>query len=103
MSGIMRGTTPYIEITIDTDDFLLSDIASTELYVTNGATTTTYTDDDLTIDTEANTITKTFTADETAAFDWRYPVIIQGRCWYSDGNTVGIDKLVYLVDDMEGV
>ena len=31
MSGIMRGTTPTIEIEIDTEDFLLSELTAIEL------------------------------------------------------------------------
>lgn len=103
MSAIMRGTTPEIEISIDTDDFYLSNVTEMELYVTNGANTVTYTMDDLTIDTANNTITKGFSEEETIALNARFPVIIQGRCWLVGGAVVGIEKQVYEVKDMEGV
>lgn len=102
MSGIMRGTTPTIEIEIDTEDFLLSELTAIELYVRNGNTTTTHTKDDLTIDESENVLSYQLTEAETKAFDPQFPVIVQMRGWYADGNVIGIEKLVFDTADMEG-
>lgn len=103
MASIMQGTTPSITITIDTDDFLLSDVTAIELYVKNGSTVTTYTEDELTVDTTENTVTKTFTEAETTAMKPSKNVIIQGRFWFSDGSVIGINKISIGVADMMGV
>lgn len=103
MASIMQGTTPSITITISTDDFLLSDVTALELYVRNDGVTTTYDMDEVTIDTEANTITKTFTETETAAFTPKKHVYIQARFWFADGSIVGIKRIGFDVTDMMGV
>ena len=102
MARIMQGTTPSVMITINPDDFLLSNVTKMELYVRNGSSLKTYTADDLDIDTIANTITKTFTEAETAALDSKKNVVIQGRFWLGNA-VVGIKKISYGVDDMMGV
>lgn len=102
MSGIMRGTTPTIEIEIDTEDFLLSELTAIELYVGNGNKTTTYTKDDLIVDEESNVVSKQLTEADTKALDPQFPVIVQMRGWYADGNVIGIEKLVFDTADMEG-
>ena len=102
MSAIMQGTTPSLTITIDPEDFLLSDVEKLELYIQN-RTLTTYTAEDLTIDTTNNTITKTFTEQETSAFTTKYPVVVQARFWFSDNSVVGINKITFNVSDMLGV
>lgn len=103
MSAIMQGTTPAITITIDSDDFLLSDVTAIELYIQNKTTISTYTLDELVIDTTNNTITKTFTEAETAAMLPKYTTIVQGRFWMNDGNIFGINKLKFATADMIGV
>lgn len=103
MSGIMRGTTPTIEIEIDTEDFLLSELTAIELYIRNGNTTVTHTKDDLTIDEVENVLSYQLTEAETKALNPQFPVIVQMRGWYADGNVIGIDKLVFDTADMEGV
>lgn len=103
MSAIMQGTTPAITITIDTDDFLLSDVTAVELNIKNNNSITTYTEDDLIIDTTENTITKAFTEVETAALLPKFSIYVQGRFWLTDGNIVGINKLRFSVADMIGV
>lgn len=102
MARIMQGTTPSVTITINPDDFLLSNVTKMELYVRNGSNLTTYAADDLDIDTIANTITKTFTEAETAALDPKKNVVIQGRFWLGNA-IVGINKISYGVGDMMGV
>lgn len=102
MASIMQGTTPSVTITINPDDFLLSNVTKMELYVRNGSNLTTYAADDLDIDTDTNTITKTFTEAETAALDPKKNVVIQGRFWLGNA-IVGINKISYGVSDMQGV
>lgn len=102
MAAIMQGTTPSITITIDPDDFQLSAVTKIELYVKNGSTLTTYTAEDLTIDTEANTITLTFSEAETIAMNPTKFLTVQGRFWLG-ASVVGINKLTFNVADMMGV
>lgn len=102
MAAIMQGTTPSITITIDPDDFQLSAVTRMELYVKNGGTLTTYTADDLTVDTEANTLTLTFSEAETAAMNPRKFLTVQGRFWVGT-SVVGINKISFGVSDMMGV
>ncbi len=102
MAAIMQGTTPSITITIDPDDFQLSNVTKIELYVKNGGTLTTYTAEDLTIDTEANTVTLTFSEAETAAMNPKRFVTVQGRFWLGS-SVVGINKITFGVADMMGV
>lgn len=58
MSALMQGTTPSIEITINAEDFLLSNVTAMEFYILNGRNLNTYEMSDLTIDTTNNTITE---------------------------------------------
>ena len=102
MASIMQGTTPSITITIDPEDFQLSNVTKIELYVKNGGTLTTYTAEDLTVDTEANTITLTFSEAETAALNPKKFLTVQGRFWLGS-SVVGINKLTFGVADMMGV
>lgn len=98
----MQGTTPSITVHIDPEDFLLSVVTKIELYVKNGGTLTTYTADDLTVDTDANTITLTFSEAETTAMNPKKFLTVQGRFWLGS-SVVGINKLTFGVADMMGV
>lgn len=102
MARIMQGTTPSITIHISPEDFLLSEVTAMEVYVKNGNTLTTYTANDLDIDAEANSITKVFTVEETAALDPKKNVFVQGRFWLGNA-VVGINKLTFGTADMMGV
>ena len=102
MVAIMQGTTPSLMIHIDPDDFLLSAVTRMEIYVRNDGKLTTYTADDLVVDTEANTFTRTFTATETAALNPKKFLSVQGRFWVGTA-VVGINKLTFGVADMMGV
>ena len=103
MDALMQGTTPSIEITINTDDFLLSDVTAIKLPIQNGENLTTYEMADLTIDTENNKLIKTFTESETTALSPKSKLIVQGRFWLTDGTIVGIEKLEFSVSDMLGI
>lgn len=102
MASIMQGTTPSLTITINPDDFQLLAVTKIELYVKNGGTLTTFTADDLTVDTEANTVTLTFSEAETAAMNPKKFLTVQGRFWLGS-SVVGINKLIFGVADMMGV
>lgn len=102
MASIMQGTTPSLMIQISPDDLLLSAVTRVELYVKNSGNIITYTADDLTVDTENNTITKTFSVDETAAFNPKGFVTVQARFWVGDA-VIGINKINIGVADMMGV
>lgn len=99
MTSIMQGTTPTLTITIDTDDFLLSDVTEIDMAIQNGSNITSYTIDDLTIDTTENTVTKAFTEDETSEFIPSQFVVVQARFFLSDGNIIGINPLRFAVSD----
>lgn len=101
MVAIMQGTTPSLMIHIDPDDFLLSAVTRMELYVRNDGKLTTYTDADLVVDTEANTIIRQFTESETAALNPTKYMTVQGRFWVGTA-VVGINKLTFGVADMMG-
>lgn len=103
MNEIMQGTTPELTITIKKTDFLLTDVEKIELVVQNGNNLTTYTEEDLLLDAEANTVTLAFTEEETAALSRKYQVFVQGRFWLQDGGVVGIKKISFQVADMLGV
>ena len=102
MASIMQGTTPALTIRIDPDDCNVADIVRVELYVLDEYECATYTLDDLTVDTDRNSITKVFTAEETARFTPGKTITVQGRLFFPDG-IVGFRKIRIGVDDMIGV
>lgn len=102
MATILQGTTPSVKIHISPDDLPLSQVTEVELCFKNGFKMTTYKKDDLDIDTDANTVTKTFTVQETARLRADSPLIVQGRFWIG-GAVVGISRITLSVGDMLGV
>lgn len=102
MASIMQGTTPALTIRIDPGDLDVADIVRVELYVLDEYECTTYTLDDLTVDTDRNSITKVFTEEETARFTPGKTITVQGRLFFPDG-IVGTQKIRIGVDDMIGV
>ena len=103
MIGIMQGTTPSLVLEADPDELWVESATKIELYVQNGGNLVTYTENDLTIDPEANTITKTFSEAETAAFLRGFPVTAQARFWMPNGAVLGSNKVSFAVADMLGV
>lgn len=89
MSGILRGTTPDFVITIDTDDFVVSDVTKLEVTVWNGSQQTIYGLDDVTVNTTDNTFEIHFTEADTLAMDSSKSFRWQMRCMFQDGNIVG--------------
>lgn len=102
MASIMQGTTPSVTITIPPDALALSSVTAMEIYIRNGDKVTTYSMDEVTVDTERNAIIKVFTEDETVALNPKKNIIVQGRMWIGDA-IVGIEKIPIGVADMEGV
>ena len=102
MASIMQGTTPALTIYIDRDDISVSEITAVELYVLDDYTCTTYTLDDLTVNSDDNSITKVFSEDETARFTPGKVITVQGRLFFEDG-IVGTQKIRIGVSDMIGV
>lgn len=100
---IMQGTTPLIILTVDPEDFDVSTATKIELYVQNGGTVTTYTGEDLTVNTEENTVTKAFSEEETAALRRDFPVFIQARFWFADDVIIGTQRITMSVADMLGL
>ena len=103
MNGIMQGTTPSLVLEADPEELWVEAAVKIELYVQNYGNLATYTGEDLTIDAEANTITKAFTEAETAAFRRGFPVEAQARFWMPNGQVVGSNKVSFSVEDMLGV
>ena len=102
MATILQGTTPSVKIHISPDDLPLSQVSEIELCFKNGYKMLTYHMADLVVDTDANTVTKTFTVQETAKLRADMPLIVQGRFWLG-GAVVGISRITLSVGDMLGV
>lgn len=89
MSEILQGTTPSLEIKINTEDFAVGDVIKLELTMLNGETTTTKSLSDMTVDTEANSFVYKFTEAETLALIPNRPLYYQIRFLFADGTIVG--------------
>ncbi len=100
---IMQGTTPLIILTVDPEDFDVSTATKIELYVQNGGKVVTYTGEDLTVNTQENTITKAFSEEETAAFKRDFPIYIQARFWFAEDVVIGTQRITMSVADMLGL
>lgn len=100
MDEIMQGTTPSLILEVDPDELWVTSATRIEVYLTNGGQTETYTEADLVLDAETNTITKHFSEEETAAFSRKSPVVVQARFWMPNGQVVGTYKASFDVADM---
>lgn len=100
---ILQGTTPAIVLSVDPEEFFVDSAESIELYVQNGGSVKTYTGAALTLDTEANTVTKAFSEEETAAFKRDFPIYIQARFFFDNGTVIGTQRLTLAVADMLGL
>lgn len=89
MSEILQGTTPSLEIKINTSDFAVGDVIKLELTMLNGDTTMTRGLSDMTVDTEANSFTYKFTEAETLALVPGRSLYYQIRFLFADGTIVG--------------
>lgn len=91
--NILQGTTPTLTITVDTDDFNVSDVTELELAIKNGSTLNLYGLSDVTLDSTENTIAYQFTEAETLALDPKNNLVYQLRFMFSDGSIVGTNAL----------
>lgn len=78
MNGILQGTTPKLVITIP-DTCPLTSVIDIELTMAHKCEKTIYGIADVTIDTEANTVTYAFTEAQTLALDPKADLIWQLR------------------------
>ena len=100
MSEILQGTTPSLEIKINTEDLSVGDVIKLELVMLNGETTTKKSLSDMTVDTEANSFTYKFTEAETFALVPKRPLYYQLRFLFADGTIVGTKPMSIQVADL---
>lgn len=100
MADILQGTTPSLEIKIDTDDFLVSNVTKLEWVIKYNNTASTYGLSDVTVDTEANSFIYKFSEAETLAMTPLLPVRFQLRFMFADGTIVGTDAMTLQVRDL---
>jgi hypothetical protein len=97
---ILQGTTPTLTITVNPEELLLEDVTEIELTFQSGTQTPTMKSmSDLTIDTEANTLSYTFTETETLALSPSAMLIWQARFKLQSGVIVGtVKKSIKVID-----
>ena len=100
MDSILQGTTPALTIGINPADFSVSNIVELEFAVQQKNNITLYNLADVTIDPEANTVTRQFTEAETLAFVPNLYVSVQLRFWFPDGSIIGTKPISIYVDDL---
>lgn len=100
MSEILQGTTPSLEIKINTADFDVSDVIKLELTMVNGGTPAKYGLDDVTVDTDENSFVYKFTEAETLALIPGRQLYYQLRFMFADGTIVGTKKMMIQVADL---
>ena len=101
MNSILQGTTPTLTIAVDQNDLLLSNIIELELTFQQAQADPVYKHmPDVTIDTEANTISYHFTQAETLALIPSRLLNWQIRFALPDGNIVGTPAAQISVSDL---
>lgn len=100
MSEILQGTTPSLEIKINTEDFSVGDVVKLELTMLNGETTTKYGLSDVTVDEDANSFIYQFTEAETLSLIPSRSLYYQVRFMFVDGTIVGTKKMQIQVADL---
>lgn len=100
MDNILQGTTPTLTIAIDPTDFAVSDIVALEFAVKQQNNITIYNLSDVTIDTSANTVSKTFTQAETLSFIPDVLLSVQLRFYFADNTVCGTNRMNFNVDDL---
>jgi hypothetical protein len=100
MNSILQGTTPTLTIAVDQDDLLLSDIVALELTFQQVGDPVYKHKPDVTIDTEANTVSYHFTQAETLALIPSRLLNWQIRFALPDGNIVGTPVAQISVSDL---
>lgn len=100
MSKILQGTTPSLSILIDTDDFLVANVTALEFTILHDGTKTIYSLSDVTVDSENNSFTYTFSESETLAMNPSKPVRYQLRFKFEDGTIIGTGIMSLQVADL---
>ena len=96
---ILQGTTPTLTITVNAEELLLADVTEIELTFQSGTNITQKFMADLTIDTEANTVSYTFTEEETLALSAESILVWQVRFKLQNGAIVGtVKKSIKVLD-----
>ena len=100
MDSILQGTTPTLTIAIDPTDFEVSNIVALEFTVKQKTNVSIYGLSDVTLDTEENTISYTFTEAETLAFIPDILLTVQLRFLFADGSICGTNRINFNVNDL---
>lgn len=86
---LLQGTNPRLTIRVPADKLNLADLDRFELTLAQGTNISIKTNEDVTIDTEANTVTYQFTQAETLALDPHQPLTWQARFRLQSGDIIG--------------
>jgi hypothetical protein len=100
MDNILQGTTPTITISIDPTDFSVSDVIALEFTTKQKNNISVYGLQDVTVDTNANTVSYTFSQAETLAFIPDVLLSVQLRFMFADGSIVGTNRMNFNIDDL---
>lgn len=100
MDNILQGTTPTITISIDPTDFSVSDVIALEFTTKQKNNISVYGLQDVTVDTNANTVSYTFSQVETLAFIPDVLLSVQLRFMFADGSIVGTNRMNFNIDDL---
>jgi len=100
MDNILQGTTPTITISIDPTDFSVSDVIALEFTTKQKNNISVYGLQDVTVDTDANTVSYTFSQAETLAFIPDVLLSVQLRFMFADGSIVGTNRMNFNIDDL---
>lgn len=100
MASILQGTTPSLEIKIASTDFDVTDVTELEFVFQNGGVTTKKGLSDVSVDSQRNSFTYTFTELETLDLHPSDILFYQLRFEFADGSIVGTKKASLRVDDL---
>lgn len=93
MLKILQGTTPKIVIAIDPSDLAVNDVTKLELAIQYDDTLIIKALEDVTVDTDENTITYALTEAETMAMTPAKNMRVQARFMLSGGDIVGTEVM----------
>ena len=100
MDSILQGTTPTLEVVIDTDDFLVENVTAAELAIKYNGKTTIHGLQDLTVSVQNNSFSYKFQEAETLALAPEKEMRYQMRFKFGDGSIVGTEQIVLKVADL---
>lgn len=102
MDSILQGTTPTLTLEFEPADLSVANIVGLEFAVKQQKTVAVYGLSDVTLDTEENSISYTFSEEETLAFIPDCFLFVQARMILSDGNIVGTEQISFNVNEFIG-